>query len=64
MKRYHVRPVRQGLVGIGMDFHEEAIDSDAGCCAGQWLHEFTLPLDLVPPPPGNCTLWVASKTTG
>src|SRR6266850_4232876 len=42
MKRYHVRPVGQGLVGIGMDFHEEAIDSDAGCCAGQWLDKFTL----------------------
>ena len=32
-----------------MDFHEEAIHSDAGCRAGQGLDEFTLPAGLGSP---------------
>src|SRR6185503_13548711 len=46
MKRDHIGSVRQGFVRIGMHFHKEAIHSDTGCRAGQWLDEFTLAAGL------------------
>lgn len=46
MEWHHIGSVRQGLIGIGMHFHKEAIDSNAGCRAGQWLNELTLATGL------------------
>ena len=57
-------PSDSAFAGIGMGFHEQA--GDAGRHGGPRQHrdELALAAGAVPCPPGNCTEWVASNTTG
>ena len=64
MKWNHVGSIGQGGIRIRMHFHEKPVA--AGSCrrACQGFDEFTLAAGFGAAPPGSCTLWVASKTTG
>ena len=64
LQRHRVRAVGQRLGRIGVRLHEDAGDADRDRRARQHRHELALAADDVPWPPGSCTEWVASKTTG
>jgi len=59
-----VSSIRQGLFGGVVNLHEDAVHARRHGRARQRLDELRLPARSVAAPPGNCTLWVASKTTG
>ena len=64
VQRHHVRPVRRCIVRVLMSFHEQAVHPYGNGGTRQHRHEFRCPPELPPRPPGCCTEWVASKTTG
>ena len=63
-ERHHVGPVARGMVGIGMGLDEHRRHADRHGGAGQHRHELALAAAGAPRPPGCCTEWVASNTTG
>ena len=42
MQRQHVGPIAEGMVGIGVDFEKQAIDSYGYCCPRQGGYELPL----------------------
>ena len=47
-----------------MGLHEQARDAGGHRRPCEHRNEFALPPEASPLPPGNCTEWVASNTTG
>ena len=65
VERPGVGTVGQRLGRVGMGFHEQPGDAGGDRGARQHRHELALPARTqLPCPPGSCTEWVASNTTG
>lgn len=52
------------MIRIGMRLDEQASDAHRHGGTGQHRHELALPAGSGALPPGCCTEWVASNTTG
>ena len=64
LERHGIGPVGQGVARIRVGFHEQARRPRPRRRAASTGTISRMPPLLVPGPPGNCTLWVASNTTG
>lgn len=60
----HIGAITGGVIRVLMHFHKNGGNTDRNSGASQYGGKTPVAPDEVPCPPGCCTEWVASNTTG